>query len=423
MKILHLTAGTGAYHCGSCIRDNALVAALQELGHEALLVPLYLPLVVDGADCSQDQPLFLGGINTYLQQNMSLFRGAPGWLNRALDARPLLKRVAAAASFTDPAELGEMTLSLLDGVSGHQSDEILRLAHWVRDEVRPDVVVMSNGLLAGIGEAIRTVTGIRVVCTLQSELHFVDGLTEPYRAQVWGRMSETLQKLDGVVAVSEYCRGQMLQRWGDACPDMSVIHSGLFLEGFTPRALDERPPMVLGYFARLSEEKGARVVLEAVHALRARPGFTELHLEMGGSVAPGGQDFVDSLAADAAEYGQVRITENLSHRDKVDLLRGMSVLCVPGRMHEVAALYALEAMASGVPVVAAAEGGAGELIRATGGGLTFRGGDTVDMIDTLAELLGDAARQAELGASGRAGVMREYTAVAMAKRWVEFLDA
>ena len=67
MKILHLTAGTGLYHCGSCIRDNALVAGLQDIGQRAALVPLYLDLVVDGDNCSLGQPLFLGGINAYLQ--------------------------------------------------------------------------------------------------------------------------------------------------------------------------------------------------------------------------------------------------------------------------------------------------------------------------------------------------------------------
>jgi glycosyltransferase involved in cell wall biosynthesis len=423
MKILHLTAGTGSYHCGSCIRDNALVSALQQLGHETLLVPLYLPLVVDGADSSREQPLFLGGINTYLQQNLPVFRVAPDWLNRALDARPLLKQVAGAASFTDPAALGEMTLSLLDGLLGHQQAEILRLAHWIRDDARPDVVVMSNGLLAGIGQAIAEVTGVRVVCTLQSELHFVDGLTEPYRNQVWARMASALQKFDGVVAVSEYCKQQMVHRMGNACPNIVVIPSGLALEAFAPCAPNERPSLVLGYFARLSEEKGARVVLEATHALRTRPGLEDLRLEMGGSVAPGGQAFVDSLSAAAAEYGRVRIAENLSHLDKVEFLRGMSVFCVPGRMHEVAALYALEAMASGLPVVAAAEGGAGELIRATGGGVTFEAGDTAGMMDTLAELLADPAQQVAIGARGQAGVMRDFSALAMANRWVEYLDA
>ena len=51
MKIVHLTPGTGNFHCGSCHRDNHLVKALR-LGHEVVMVPLYLPLVTDGPAAS-----------------------------------------------------------------------------------------------------------------------------------------------------------------------------------------------------------------------------------------------------------------------------------------------------------------------------------------------------------------------------------
>jgi len=422
MRVLHLTAGTGSYHCGSCIRDNALVAALQALGHEALLVPLYLPLVVDGEDCSVDQPLFLGGINTYLQQNMPLFRRVPGWVNRVLDARPIMKRVVGVASLTNPVDLGEMTLSLLQGFGGHQAAEIRRLAAWIRDDIQPDVVVMSNGLLAGVGVAIRELCGVKVVCTLQSELHFVDGLLEPHRGQVWTQMAAALQNLDGVVAVSEYCKEQTSKRCGLAADDICVIPSGLDIRSFKPRETHHAPP-VLGYFARLSEEKGALVALQAFESLRQRAGLTDLRLHMGGSVAPGGQSFVNTLTTAASDLQAVHIASNLSTAEKATFFQGMSVLCVPGRMHEVAGLYVIEALASGVPVVAAGEGGAGELIRATGGGLTYSASKPSAMIDALETVLTDPALQLELGTRGQAYVQREHTARAMAKRWLDYLEA
>ena len=79
--------------------------------------------------------------------------------------------------------------------------------------------------------------------------------------------------------------------------------------------------------------------------------------------------------------------------------------------------------ASGVPVVAAREGGAGELIRETGGGLTYGANDVSEMIDTLETVLTNPTLQVELGAKGQAYVQREYTAPAMAKRWLEYLQA
>ena len=46
MKVTFLTAGTGSYHCGACMRDNTLVSALHQDGHEVALLPLYLPILV-----------------------------------------------------------------------------------------------------------------------------------------------------------------------------------------------------------------------------------------------------------------------------------------------------------------------------------------------------------------------------------------
>ena len=60
MRILHLTPGTGSFHCGSCLRDNALVKALRARGHDAMMVPLYLPLVTDADDANPEQAVRVG---------------------------------------------------------------------------------------------------------------------------------------------------------------------------------------------------------------------------------------------------------------------------------------------------------------------------------------------------------------------------
>jgi glycosyltransferase involved in cell wall biosynthesis len=131
--------------------------------------------------------------------------------------------------------------------------------------------------------------------------------------------------------------------------------------------------------------------------------------------------FLKTLAFTSTIPGKVRIAPNVTVEQKKEFLRGVSVLCVPGRSHEVAGLYALEAMACGVPVVAAHVGGAGELVNATGGGLLYRAGDTAGMTDTLERLLQNPSLQAELGAKGREAVVRDYSAEAMAIKWLDCL--
>src|SRR5262245_47059695 len=70
MNIILLTAGTGSYHCGVCMRDNALAKELIRQGHRALLVPMYLPLTLD-EESSRQAPIFFGGVSTYLRDKIS----------------------------------------------------------------------------------------------------------------------------------------------------------------------------------------------------------------------------------------------------------------------------------------------------------------------------------------------------------------
>ena len=68
------------------MRDNALVVALRKRGHDAILVPMYLPLTLDEVSAVDNTPVFYGGINSYLQQVSPLFRKTPRWLDKLFDS-------------------------------------------------------------------------------------------------------------------------------------------------------------------------------------------------------------------------------------------------------------------------------------------------------------------------------------------------
>src|SRR5437016_1216458 len=119
MRIVLLTAGTGSFHCGTCMRDNALVRALQAIGHDAMLVPMYLPMVLDEEPATPNAPLFYGGINVYLQQKSGLFRKTPRFVDKLLDSPVALGAAAKRAGMTTPNQLGEITLSMLRGEEGN----------------------------------------------------------------------------------------------------------------------------------------------------------------------------------------------------------------------------------------------------------------------------------------------------------------
>ena len=157
--------------CGACLRDNALVTALRQLGHAALMAPLYLPLTLDEEDQSAGTPIFFSGINVYLEQQSALFRDAPAWLHQALASPTLLKWASGAAAKTRPTDLGGMTLSMLRGEEGNQARELEELIDWLRAE-KPDVVSLSNALLVGMARRIKAELRAPVLCPCKGKIGF-----------------------------------------------------------------------------------------------------------------------------------------------------------------------------------------------------------------------------------------------------------
>ena len=97
MRYAVITAGSGSFYCGSCMRDNTLARALHARGDEATLLPLYMPLKVEEPSHA-GQRIFYGGINVYLEQYATTFQRTLGPLERLLDSPWLLRKVSAMTS-------------------------------------------------------------------------------------------------------------------------------------------------------------------------------------------------------------------------------------------------------------------------------------------------------------------------------------
>ena len=118
-------------YCGSCLRDNALAAALLARGHDVVLTPVYTPTRTDERNVSQAQ-VFFGGISVFLEQQVPLFRHTPRVFDRIWDAPWVIRLATKRQIKVDPASLGEMTVSMLRGEQGFQAKEIAKLLEWLR---------------------------------------------------------------------------------------------------------------------------------------------------------------------------------------------------------------------------------------------------------------------------------------------------
>jgi glycosyltransferase involved in cell wall biosynthesis len=82
----------------------------------------------------------------------------------------------------------------------------------------------------------------------------------------------------------------------------------------------------------------------------------------------------------------------------------------------------LEAMSRGVAVVAVDSGGPAEFITDGETGVLARSGEPAALADALEPLLGSSERRASLARAGRESFLRDYTDVAMRKRFFDALE-
>ncbi len=454
MSIVQITPGAGKMFCGACLRDNALVTELRRLGHSATITPLYLPLTLDEADQSASAPLFYGGINVYLEQHSAWFRHAPRWLHHWLAAPFLLKLAAGPATSTRPEHLGAITISMLRGEAGNQARELDELIDWLRGE-KPEVICLSNALLIGLARRLRSELRVPVICSLQGEDWFVDALPPGPREMAWRTMAGRAAETDLFIAPSNYFAELMRKRLQLPPERVRVVFNGINLDGFSPdsqsdprprerervakpgegaqiRALNPQSPIrnpqsairnpqfpTLGYFARMSREKGLEKLVDAFLLLKQRDRVKNLKLRVGGSCGPADQALVAELRKrleQAGVAGDVDFAPNLSHAAKLEFLRTLSVFSVPATYSEAFGLYLIESLAAGVPVVQPAHSAFPEIVQATGGGLLCDAHDLTALADALETLLLDPARARALGECGRKAVVEKFSAATMARQ-------
>jgi len=272
MRILYITAGAAQMYCGSCLRDNALATELLARGQDVLLVPMYTPTLTDEPNVSRER-VFFGGISVYLQQHLKLFRHTPRLLDRLWDSTPMLRWAARRSLPTSPKFLGEMTVSMLKGEDGNQRKELSKLLDWLKSEPPFDVISLPYTLLIGLAKPIREALGRPVICTLQGEDLFLEGLPEPYRGDSLELIRASIRYVDRFIAVSDFYADFMAGYLKIPAEKISVVPLGINLSGYRRRVSDAERPFSVGYFARIAPEKGLHLLAEAYRLMRERRGW------------------------------------------------------------------------------------------------------------------------------------------------------
>ena len=425
MRIVQLIPGAGGtFYCENCLRDGAAVRTLHAMGHDVLAVPLYLPPRSEQTSPDNETPLFFGGVNVYLQQRWELFRRTPRWLDRLFDCRALLKRVARRSGMTDAALLGETLLSMLRGEDGRQAKELDRLVGWLSEGPRPDVVCLSNALLLGLARRIREQLHAPVVCMLQDEQIFLEGLADPYREQAMELLRQRAAHVDAFVAVSEFYAREMVRLLGLSAEKVFVVRNGIDAADYAPAPAAPNPPAI-GFLSQMTRAKGLATLVEAFVVLKREPRHAALKLRVAGGSTRADEPYLRDVRRRIDEAGvadDVEFIEHIDRRGKQGFLQSVSVMSVPTVRGEAFGLFALESLASGVPVVLPRHGAFIELVEATRGGLLCEPNDVEDLARVMQSLLDNPGRAREMGRRGRQAVQRDFTTRKMADGMIRVFE-
>jgi sugar transferase (PEP-CTERM/EpsH1 system associated) len=214
------------------------------------------------------------------------------------------------------------------------------------------------------------------------------------------------------VAVGRHVLGAATEGGYVLADRASVIYNGIDLSRFAPGRRERRSrdgELVIGCVGRLSEEKRHGVIFRAVAALIADHPRVRLFVVGDGPLRPVLEEEVERL--DLEEH-----VAFLGLRSDVPELLGAMDVLVLASSTEGLPLVVIEAMASGLPIVATRVGGLPELVEEGRNGLLVPPDDPDALANALRSLLADETLRSRMGREGRRMAEERFSLAEAARR-------
>ncbi len=424
MNIVHIIPGSGgSFYCGNCLRDSKLFDAIRAEGHDAIKIPMYLPLFAHDMT-GKEIPVFYGAISIYLKQQFAFFRHAPAWLDKLLNSKPMLRFAAHMANSTRASGLEEMTISMLMGEDGMQKDELEKMVHWLETHLKPDVIHISNALLLGLAHQLKQRLQIPVVCSLQDEDVWVDHMHPMAAEKVWQLMRDKAADVDMFIAVSRYYTSFMKEKLQLPDHKIATMYVGVDPADYQFINASEKQRYI-GYLSRLCYDNGLDILIDAFILLRQNQDFADVSLLLTGGQTGDDQAFIKmqkKKLRQANLISSVTFIDDFNSKQRNEFFSKVMLLSVPVRNGEAFGIYLTEAMAAGIPVVQPALGAFPEIIAQSGGGITYQHNTPEQLADALKMLMNDKSMISQLSLQAQKGTAAGFNIHAVAKNMVSLYE-
>ncbi len=266
----------------------------------------------------------------------------------------------------------------------------------------PQIIYLAEPSGLGLNSVIRATNASRLPVVIHLHNYWLLYLRDPSSEQ--SRFGNTLLKkilvgpvpevnYTSMIAVSRLVKDEHV-RAGFHDDRIEVIHNGL-PPSTLPQAAERPRPRRRGFLlaARLVEEKGIHVAIQALAILVKELGYGDARLDIVGDGQPA---YLEQLRELSLRLG---IGENVDMRGKLDretLLEqsaDYTAVLLPSLWKEPFATTVLESMYMGVPIIASRLGGHVEIIEDGGNGLLFNPGDAAQLAQKMHMLLANPELQ------------------------------
>jgi glycosyltransferase involved in cell wall biosynthesis len=413
MKIVYLITGSGgSFYCGNCYRDMLYLRAIRKVpGINAKAIPLYLPPDKTNIENGLDKQVFFGAISMYLREKVHIFRNMPMFLEKIFNSAPFLKLAARQAGTTRTEGLENLTLNMIEGDNAFRKDEVDRLIKYLLKDGKPEIIHLSNALILGLARQLKNRINVKIVCSLLNEDDWIDEMVEPFRGKAWKMIAKESVYVDSFVTPSGYYKELFIEKTGLKGDNIHVVPLGFDPEHFDI-SRDELHAPALGYFCRISSQNGFDKLVDAFILLKSVDIIPGLTLNVCGGYTGDDKPFIAEQIKKIRYHGfqkSVKIYPEFQGNKKMEFFNNVDVISVPVRKYDGYGLYILEANSAGIPVVQPATGAFPEIIKITGGGITYMPDNIQELSDALVRLLNDSKIRNELGNTGQIRVRKELS--------------
>jgi glycosyltransferase involved in cell wall biosynthesis len=356
--------------------------------------------------CADTYPPQVNGVSVVTARSVSGLR-ARGWQVGVISPRYPSQPLNGVKQFTDDFGTADLHVEVASTAFPPYPDIRLavpayrRIARTVQ-EFQPDLVHCATEFMIGrLGETAALRAGIPLVSSYHTDF---SRYTEAYGApRLRSIVSNYIARFHGrarrTYTPSEMARADLLAL---GVKDVEVWGRTIDAKTFRPERRDLffrrlngwDHKFVLLHVGRLAAEKGVHRILDAFAAARALLPAGTVQLV----VAGGGPE---EAALRRAAPADVTFLGVLDHKNALPQLYASADAFVFASLTETLGLVVLEAMASGLPVIATPAGGVADHLRDGVNGLAFPACDVDKMAHAMVRLVMDRKLRDQLGAGAR----------------------